>query len=74
MFAFLKRTIVVLLGFLLVAFLIWCPLTILLRGPAQIPPFPTIENLNFSDEGLGWFKGTRGSGKGGPGHDSPTAT
>ena len=23
---------------------------------------------------LGWFKGTRGSGKGGPGHDSPTAT
>jgi hypothetical protein len=23
---------------------------------------------------LEWFKGTRGSGKGGPGHDSPTAT
>jgi hypothetical protein len=23
---------------------------------------------------LGWFKGTRGSGKGGSGHDSPTAT
>jgi len=43
---------------MVVAFLIWCPLTILLRGPAQIPPFPTIENLNFSDEGLGWFKGT----------------
>src|SRR3978361_2023848 len=43
---------------MVVIFLIWCPLTILLRGPAQIPPLPTIANLHFSDEGLGWFKGT----------------
>jgi len=43
---------------MVVIFLIWCPLTILLRGPAQIPPAPVIANLHFSDEGLGWFKGT----------------
>ena len=43
---------------MVVGFLIWCPLTILLRGPAQIPPMPTMENIHFSDEGLGWFKGT----------------
>lgn len=43
---------------MVVAFLIWCPLTILLRGPAQMLPLPTVQNLHFSDEGLGWFKGT----------------
>ena len=43
---------------MVVIFLIWCPLTILLRGPAQIPPAPVLANLHFSDEGLGWFKGT----------------
>ncbi len=43
---------------MVVIFLIWCPLTMLLHGPAQIPPPPTIANLHFSDEGLGWFKGT----------------
>jgi amino acid transporter len=40
-------------------FLIWSPLTLLLRGgPAQVPPAPTIENLQFSEHGLGWFQGT----------------
>jgi len=43
---------------MVVAFLIWCPLTILLRGYAQVPPPPVPANLQFSDEGLGWFKGT----------------
>ncbi|MCU1330762.1 MAG: amino acid transporter, partial [Bryobacterales bacterium] len=43
---------------MVVIFLIWAPLTILLRGPAQIPPLPTVQTLTFSDEGLGWFKGT----------------
>src|ERR1700752_4367887 len=38
---------------MVVAFLIWCPLTLLVRGPAQIPPPPTLENLNFREEGLG---------------------
>src|SRR5262249_19797127 len=41
-----------------VIFLIWCPLTMLIRGPAQSPPAPVLANLHFSDEGLGWFKGT----------------
>jgi amino acid transporter len=39
-------------------FLIWCPLTMILHGPAQIPPAPVVANLQFSDSGLGWFKGT----------------
>src|SRR5258708_4242999 len=43
---------------MVVMFLIWCPLTILLRGASQIPPPPTPQNLHFSDSGLGWFKGT----------------
>jgi amino acid transporter len=41
------------------AFLIWCPLTLLMRGgPAQIPPAPLPQNLQFSDDALGWLKGT----------------
>jgi amino acid transporter len=43
---------------MVVIFLIWCPLTILLHGPAQVPPAPVLANLQFSDSGLGWFKGT----------------
>jgi amino acid transporter len=43
---------------MVVIFLAWCGLTLLMRGPAQIPPPPTPANLHFSDEGLGWFKGT----------------
>ncbi|MCX6622299.1 MAG: APC family permease, partial [Acidobacteria bacterium] len=43
---------------MVVLFLLWCPLTILMRGAAQSPPPPTIEHLQFSDDGLGWFKGT----------------
>jgi amino acid transporter len=40
------------------AFLIWCPLTLLLRGPAQIPPAPVPRNLQFSPDALGWLRGT----------------
>jgi amino acid transporter len=43
---------------MVVAFLIWCTITLLLQGPAQIPPAPLPRNLEFTDEGLGWFKGT----------------
>src|SRR6202045_3434630 len=43
---------------MVVAFLIWCPITILIHGAAQVPPPPTLRNLHFSDSGLGWFKGT----------------
>src|SRR4030095_5854214 len=43
---------------MVVIFLVWCGITLLMRGPAQIPPPPTPSNLHFSEEGLGWFKGT----------------
>ncbi len=43
---------------MVVAFLIWCPLTILIRGAAQIPPAPIPANLHFTGESLGWFEGT----------------
>src|SRR5579872_6918153 len=44
---------------MVVALVIWCPLTIFLRGHVQIPPAPIPGNLQFSPEALGWFKGTR---------------
>jgi amino acid transporter len=40
------------------AFLIWCPLTILLRGSVQLPPAPVPKNLQFSPDALGWLQGT----------------
>src|SRR5437867_6483913 len=43
---------------MVVMFLVWCILTVLTRGPAQLPPPPTPAHIQFSDEGLGWFKGT----------------
>jgi len=43
---------------MVVAFVIWAPLTILLRGHATLPPAPVPRNLQFSPEALGWFKGT----------------
>src|SRR5216117_4426907 len=43
---------------MVVVFLVWFTITLLMRGPAQIPPPPTPSHLRFSDEGLGWFKGT----------------
>src|SRR5258708_1120935 len=39
-------------------FLIWCPLTILLRGNTTLPPAPVPSNLEFGDSALGWLKGT----------------
>ena len=43
---------------MVVALLIWCPLTILLRGHVTLPPAPLPRNLQFTNESLGWFKGT----------------
>ena len=43
---------------MVVAFLIWCPLTLILRGHAQLPPAPLPRNLQFGPTALGWFKGT----------------
>lgn len=38
--------------------LLWCPLTLLLHGNVELPPAPTLENLNFQPEALGWLEGT----------------
>src|SRR5258707_7782772 len=43
---------------MVVALLIWCPLTILLRGHVQLPPAPLPRNLEFAPKALGWFSGT----------------
>ena len=43
---------------MVVIFLIWCPLTLLIEGPRHIPDAPTPANLEFSQEGLGWLRGT----------------
>jgi len=43
---------------MVVMFLVWCSLTLLIGGPAQIPPAPIPSNLEFGEEGLGWFEGT----------------
>jgi amino acid transporter len=43
---------------MVVALLIWCPLTILLRGHVHFPPAPLPRNLEFGPTALGWFKGT----------------
>ncbi len=38
--------------------LVWCPLTIALRGGAPLPPLPTPSNLHLTDASLGWFAGS----------------
>ncbi len=43
---------------MVVALLIWCPITILLHGTWQLPPSPLPRHLVFQKESLGWFRGT----------------
>ncbi len=43
---------------MVVALLIWCPLTLLLRGGAPLPPAPTPHNLHLTAESWGWLNGT----------------
>ena len=43
---------------MVVALLIWCPLTIALQGKWQLPPSPVPSHLQFAKESLGWFYGT----------------
>src|SRR5262245_32002994 len=44
---------------MVVAFLIWCPITLLLQPEAKLPPLPTPANLTFTPESLGWLHETR---------------
>ncbi|MGE5645884.1 MAG: APC family permease [Acidobacteriota bacterium] len=43
---------------MVVALIIWCVVTLLVRGHAPLPPAPLPRNLEFSKEALGWFNGT----------------
>jgi amino acid transporter len=43
---------------MVVILLIWCPITIFFQGRWNLPPAPLPRNLQFTDESLGWFKGT----------------
>ena len=43
---------------MVVVLLIWCPLTMLTGGTANLPPAPTPENLRLDEHSLGWFHGT----------------
>jgi hypothetical protein len=39
-------------------FILWCVITLIVRGPSQIPSAPIPANLEFNAESLGWFRGT----------------
>jgi amino acid transporter len=43
---------------MVLALLIWCPLTLLIQGRWQLPPSPLPRNVILHDDSLGWFKGT----------------
>jgi amino acid transporter len=43
---------------MVVVLLIWCPLTLVMRGGAQLPPLPTPSTLHLSAESEGWLHGT----------------
>src|SRR5437868_2223429 len=43
---------------MVVILLIWCPLTLVLRGEARLPPPPTPSNLHLTKESWGWLEGT----------------
>jgi amino acid transporter len=43
---------------MVVALLIWCPITMLLHGTWTPPPAPIPSHFHFSNDALGWFRGT----------------
>ena len=43
---------------MVVTLLIWCLLTLLLRGGADLPPLPSADNINKSEHTHGWLYGT----------------
>ncbi|MBI2816548.1 MAG: amino acid permease [Acidobacteria bacterium] len=42
---------------MVVLLLAWCVYTVAVRG-AHLPPFPSLENLEYSHEALGWLRGS----------------
>jgi amino acid transporter len=43
---------------MVVILLVWCPITLLIRGDANLPPAPSPANLDFSEDAVGWLSGT----------------
>ena len=43
---------------MVVLMIAWCGFTLIWRGGGQLPPAPVLHNLKFSDDALGWLKGT----------------
>jgi len=43
---------------MVVAMLLWCGVTLLVRGPAAVPDAPVPGNLRFGKEALGWLEHT----------------
>ncbi|MEP6960731.1 MAG: APC family permease, partial [Acidobacteriota bacterium] len=43
---------------MVVILLIWCPLTLVIRGNVELPPLPTAANLHLTPESWGWLDGT----------------
>ena len=43
---------------MVVILLIWCPLTLIMRGGAPLPPLPTPSNIHLTAESQGWLHGT----------------
>jgi len=43
---------------MVVILLVWCPLTIFLKGRWALPPAPIAANLTFAPSAQGWFAGT----------------
>src|SRR5689334_21808183 len=43
---------------MVVLMIVWCGATLLMHGGGPLPPAPTLRNIRFSDDALGWFKGT----------------
>src|ERR1700736_1395287 len=43
---------------MVVIILLWAPITLIVRGGAQLPPLPTPSNLHLTKESLGWLNGT----------------
>lgn len=43
---------------MVIILLLWCPITILARGGAHLPPAPVPGNLELDEHSLGWLNGT----------------
>jgi amino acid transporter len=42
---------------MVVILIVWCVATVIIRGFAPVP-FPTLNSIQFSDDAVGWLKGT----------------